>query len=164
LAGDTEAAEHELRWGCDVLDRMGEKAYLSTTAGMLASVLASRSRLDEAERFILLSAETGAPDDISTQIKWRIAKAEVLIRRDDATTADGYARQAVELADRSDALNFRGDARLVLAHVLSASGEVDEAIRVAGQALDLYRRKGNVVSAGRARELLRHLEEASDSR
>jgi len=162
LAGDPEAAERELRWGCDVLARMGEKAYLSTTAGMLASVLASQARLDEAERFIQLSAETGAPDDIRTQVEWRMAKAQVLVRRGDTIGADVLAKQAVEFADRSDELNLRGDARVVLARVLSAARRLDRAIRVADKAVELYESKGNIVSAARARDLIRHMEGASE--
>ena len=163
LAGDSEAAEHELRWGCDVLGRMGEKGYLSTTAGMLANVLASQARLDEAERFIQLSVESGAPEDIRTQVEWRVAKAEVLVRRGDAIRAADLAKQAVEFADRSDELNLRGDARMVLAHVLLAASRHDLANRVASEAVDLYERKGNIVSAERARNLLRHTEGASES-
>jgi ATP/maltotriose-dependent transcriptional regulator MalT len=163
LAGDLEAAERELRWGCDVLDRLGEKGYLSTTVGMLASVLASQNRLDEAERFIQLSAETGASDDIRTQVEWRMAKAEVLVRRGDTIRADDLATQGVEFADRSDELNLRGDARMVLARVLLAAGLPDWANRVASEAVELYERKGNIVSAERARNLLRHMEGGSES-
>jgi len=142
----------------------GEKGYLSTTVGMLASVLASQARLDEAERFIQLSAETGVSDDIRTQVEWRMAKAEVLIRRGDAIGADVLAKQAVEFADRSDELNLRGDARMALARVLSAAGRSDGAIRVAGKAVELYERKGNIVSAERARDVLRNIEGARASR
>jgi tetratricopeptide (TPR) repeat protein len=163
LAGDLEAAERELRWGCDVLDRLGEKGYLSTTVGMLARVLASQTRLDEAERFIQLSAETGASDDIRTQVEWRMAKAEVLVRRGDTIRADDLATQGVEFADRSDELNLRGDARMVLARVLLAAGLPDWANRVASEAVELYERKGNIVSAERARNLLRHMEGGSES-
>jgi ATP/maltotriose-dependent transcriptional regulator MalT len=163
LAGDLEAAERELRWGCDVLDRLGEKGYLSTTVGMLASVLASQNRLDEAERFIQLIAETGASDDIRTQVEWRMAKAEVLVRRGDTIRADDLATQGVEFADRSDELNLRGDARMVLARVLLAAGLPDWANRVASEAVELYERKGNIVSAERARNLLRHMEGGSES-
>ena len=163
LAGDSEAAERELRWGCDVLGRMGEKGYLSTTAGMLATVLASQVRLDEAERFIQLSVESAAPDDIRTQVEWRVAKAEVLVRRGDAIRAEDLATQGVEFADRSDELNLRGDARMVLARVLLAASRLEWASRVASEALELYERKGNIVSAERARDMLRSTEGASES-
>jgi ATP/maltotriose-dependent transcriptional regulator MalT len=130
---------------------------------MLASVLASQNRLDEAERFIQLSAETGASDDIRTQVEWRMAKAEVLVRRGDTIRADDLATQGVEFADRSDELNLRGDARMVLARVLLAAGLPDWANRVASEAVELYERKGNIVSAERARNLLRHMEGGSES-
>jgi class 3 adenylate cyclase/tetratricopeptide (TPR) repeat protein len=162
LAGDSEAAEHELRWGCEVLGRMGEKGYLSTTAGMLANVLAARARLDEAERFIQLSVESGAPDDIRTQVEWRVAKAEVLVKRGDVIRANDLAEQAVEFADRSDELNLRGDARMVLARVLMAASRLDGAHRMASEAVELYERKGNIVSAERARNVLGHIDGASE--
>jgi hypothetical protein len=130
---------------------------------MLASVLASQARLDEAERFIQLSAETGASDDIRTQVEWRMAKAEVLVRRGDTIRAADLATQGVEFADRSDELNLRGDARMLLARVLFAASRLDWANRVASEALGLYERKGNIVSAERARNLLRHMEGASES-
>jgi tetratricopeptide (TPR) repeat protein len=130
---------------------------------MLANVLASQARLDEAERFIQLSVESGAPDDIRTQVEWRVAKAEVLVRRGDAIRAADLAKQAVEFADRSDELNLRGDARMVLAHVLLAASRLDSANRVASEAVDLYERKGNIVSTERARNLLRRTEGASES-
>jgi ATP/maltotriose-dependent transcriptional regulator MalT len=136
---------------------------LSTTAGMLANVLVSQARLDEAERFIQLSVESGAPDDIRTQVGWRVAQAEVLVRRGDAIRANDLAMQAVEFADRSDELNLRGDARMVLARVLLAASRLDSANRVASEAVDLFERKGNIVSAERARNLLRRTEGATES-
>ena len=158
LGGDLKAAERELRRSYDALDELGEKGYLSTTAGMLANVLASQGRLDEAERYIGLSAETGAPDDVRTQVEWRTAKAEVLTGRGDLAGAARHATDALELVDRTDQLNLRGDARLQLARVLSEVGRIDEAIRVAREALALYQRKGNLVSAGQAKALLSQLQ------
>ncbi len=81
LAGELEAAERELRRGCEVLIRLGEQGYLSTSAGMLANVLASMDRLEEAEHFITLSAKTGSSDDGLTQVEMRTARAEVLLKR-----------------------------------------------------------------------------------
>jgi hypothetical protein len=128
---------------------------------MLANVLAARARLDEAERFIQLSVESGAPDDIRTQVEWRVAKAEVLVKRGDVIRANDLAEQAVEFADRSDELNLRGDARMVLARVLMAASRLDGAHRMASEAVELYERKGNIVSAERARNVLGHIDGAS---
>jgi hypothetical protein len=45
LAGDLAAAELELRRGVELLEGMGERAYLSTLGAMLADVLSRRHRL-----------------------------------------------------------------------------------------------------------------------
>jgi class 3 adenylate cyclase/tetratricopeptide (TPR) repeat protein len=148
LAGDMAAAERELRRGCEVLVHMGERGYLSTTAGILANVLASMDDLDEAERFIALSVDAGSPDDATTQVEWRMARAEVLLRRGDVVAAVRVASEAVEIADGTDSLNLRGNARRQLARAFQAAERTSEAIEQAGLALAEYERKGNVVSAG----------------
>jgi len=154
LAGDLGAAESELRRGCEILERMGEMGYLSTTAGTLARVLARQGRLVEADRYISTSIETGTPDDNQSQVEWRIARAEVLARRGDVAHAVEVATEAVEIANRADALNARGDARVALAGALREAGRISEAAENARLALAEFARKGNVVSAGRVRELI----------
>jgi hypothetical protein len=51
LAGDLSAAEQELRRGVELLEGMGERAYLSTLGAMLADVLELVDKDDEAVRF-----------------------------------------------------------------------------------------------------------------
>ena len=54
----------------------------------------------------------------------------------------------------TDHLNHQGDALLDLAEVLRSAGKSDEAAAVVTDAAGRYERKGNVVSAERARSLL----------
>ena len=54
-------------------------------------------------------------------------------------------------------LSWQGDARLALAEVLQLAGRQTEAMPALEHAIDLYIRKGNVVSAGKARSLLQEL-------
>jgi tetratricopeptide (TPR) repeat protein len=157
LAGELEAAERELRRGCDVLLRIGERGYLSTSAGMLANVLAWMDQLDEADRFITLSAETGSPDDGLTQVELRTARAEVLLRRGEVAAAMQPAREAVEIADGTDMLNSRGNARRELARVLREARRTPEAVEQARLAREEYERKGNVVSARGIQRFLHEL-------
>ena len=157
LAGDLEAAERELRQGCEVLDRMGEKGILSTTAGMLAGVLASQGQWEAADRHIAVSVESGATDDIRTQVEWRMAKAQVLLAHGNPVRAAYVAGEALELAERTDQPNLRGGARMHLARTLQAAGRIQEALPHAHVALAEYGRKGNVVQATRARELVAEL-------
>ena len=157
LAGDLRAAERELRRGYEVLERMGELGFLSTLAAMLAMVLARQGRLEEADRYISTSVEIGSSSDIWTQVQWRTARAEVLARRGDVTQAVQMATEAVEVASRTDALNERADAHVVLAGVLRQAGRLVEAVENAHLALAEFEQKGNVVSAGRVRKLLDEL-------
>ena len=160
LADELEAAERELRRGCEVLMRIGERGYLSTSAGMLANVLASMDRLEEAEHFITLSAETGSPDDSLTQVELRTARAEVLLRRGEVEAALQPAKEAVEIADGTDVLNSRGNARRELARVFRGAGQTPEAVEHALIARAEYERKGNVVSAQGIQRVLDELAES----
>ena len=157
LAGELRAAERELRGSCETLMRIGEQGYLSTSAAMHAHVLARLDELDEAERFVELSIETGSPDDGQTQVEWRVARAEVLLRRGETTAAIMLASEAVEASDGMDMLNVRGSAYGELARALRAAARTTEAVEQAGLALAEYERKGNVVSARAIRGFLNDL-------
>jgi tetratricopeptide (TPR) repeat protein len=152
-AGDLVAAERLFRSALDTLQPLGEQPNVRNTAARLAQVLAQLDRPDEAERFVQLSRETAPPDDVLTQVRWRIAQANVLSRRDEYHGAEELAREAVALADETDWLNMRGDARISLAATLAAAGKSDESRLVRAAAAGLYEAKGNLVSARRAQAL-----------
>jgi class 3 adenylate cyclase/tetratricopeptide (TPR) repeat protein len=154
LAGDWAEGERGLRQGFEVLDRMLERSHLSTVASNLAEALYRQGRLDEAERYTAIGEETGASDDFITQVAWRRTRAGILAVRGEAAEAERLALEAVEVAARTDFLDMHGDALLTLADVLQGSGRRDEAVAAARDALALYERRGNVVSAARARAML----------
>ncbi|MDQ2980866.1 MAG: AAA family ATPase [Actinomycetota bacterium] len=157
LAGDPEAAEVELRRACEVLEQLGEKGFLSTRAALLAHALCAQGRYEEAGPFIEVAAETGSEDDQTTQALWRSARAKVLARQGDVDEGLRLAREAVAIVAQTDWLNLRGDALLDLAEVLDLAERLDEAAPVIAEALRLYEQKGNIVSAGKAHELLAEL-------
>ncbi|HKX25426.1 MAG TPA: adenylate/guanylate cyclase domain-containing protein, partial [Actinomycetota bacterium] len=105
-AGDLEAAEAELRAGYEALDRIGEKAYLSTVAADLAEVMYRQGRLDEAERYTALSEEASDPNDLAAQIGWRAVRGKIEARRGDLKKGERLARDAVSLAEDTDLLDF----------------------------------------------------------
>ena len=154
LAGDADASERELRVGYGILEQMGEKGYLSTIAAELAQALCELGRYDESERFTHVSEELGPLDDLATQVEWRGTRAKVLARRGDHERAVALADEAVALASETDYLNLQGDILMDLAEVLSLGGRLDEAASHSREALEIYERKGNVVSAGRVRAML----------
>jgi predicted ATPase len=154
LAGDPAGAESSLRRGYAALEGMGDRALLSTTAAYLGQALLAQGRDEEADGFAETSAELTADDDTITQAMWRGVRATALARRGGLTEAERLARQAVALAERTDFLNHRAEAQLVLAEVLARSGRPEQATEAREAALDLYELKGNVVAAGHLRAAL----------
>jgi tetratricopeptide (TPR) repeat protein len=163
LAGDPDVAEVELRRACEILEQLGEKGFLSTRAALLAHALCAQGRYDEAGAFIEVAAETGSEDDQSTQALWRSARAKVLARQGDVDEGLRLVREAVAIVAPTDWLNLRGDALLDLAEALDLAERPDEAAPVIAEALRLYEQKGNIVSAGKAHDLLAELREKTPS-
>jgi predicted ATPase len=151
LAGDAEAAERSLRTGIEVLEEMGDRALVSTTAAFLGQALLAQARAGEAERFASLSEELAAADDLITQVLWRAVKARILAAGARREEAERLAREAVALAERSDFINHRADALMDLGIVLRQVGRAEEAGAPLAEALRLFALKGNVVAAERAR-------------
>ena len=151
LAGDPVAAERLLRPALDALEQLGERPNRRHVAARLAEVHAQLGHLDDAEQLAQLSRHSAPPDDIVTQVRWRIALASTLARRSDHSGAEQLAREAVSLARATDWLNMCGDAELCLAEVLAAAGNDPDSRVAADVAARLYETKGNLVLARRAR-------------
>jgi class 3 adenylate cyclase/tetratricopeptide (TPR) repeat protein len=154
LAGDAVAAEGELAAGYEALREMGELGRLSTEAAFLAEAVFAQGRYDEAEQLTAISADAATTDDAFSQIAWRGTRSKTLARKGELAEAERLAREAVALAEKTDGLNLLGDAFLDLADVLRAAASRTEAVAAAEQALSRYERKGNLVSAARARSAL----------
>ena len=161
LAGNLEAAEREIRHGCELWEAAGERGYLSTFAGGLANTLAALGRLDEAEEWAGRSAELGASDDVATQMLWRQAQARVHALRGEPAEAERLAREAISLMEGTDDAIFQPDALLTLGGVLALGGKTDEAEEALEEALGRYERKGNLVMAERVRTWLAELPDAA---
>jgi tetratricopeptide (TPR) repeat protein len=162
LARDAEAAERDLRVGYEALERMGERGLLSAVAAQLGRALCAQERYNEAERFAQVSQELARSDDVAAQMLWRTTRAKVLARRQLLEEAESLARQAREITEKTDALNSRGLSLTTLAEVLLLAGREEEAAPLLGQALKLFERKGNVVAATSAREMLANLSKRND--
>jgi class 3 adenylate cyclase/predicted ATPase len=154
LAGDPKAAEREIRVAYEALEQMGEKGLLSTQAARLGQSLYAQQRYVEAENYAKISEQAGASDDIVTQMLWRQVRAKTLARRGHVEDAEDLARDAVALAEPTDALDMRADGLVDLAEVLRLIGRTDETTGVLEGAVRLYEQKGDVVSAARARSVL----------
>jgi class 3 adenylate cyclase/tetratricopeptide (TPR) repeat protein len=154
LAADYRAAGIELRAGLDALEVMGERGYLSSVAAFLAQALYGEGRLDEADDMARLAQASASPDDLFSQVVARGTRAKVCANHGAHEEAERYAREAVELAAATDALDLHGNALVDLADTLSLAGRNQEAATCVAEALRLYELKGNDVSAERARARL----------
>jgi ATP/maltotriose-dependent transcriptional regulator MalT len=154
LAGDPAAAEEAFRESYDALEEAGDRAYLATRAVQLAEAVHLLGRGEDAMRLSGI-AEDGAPaDDVPTQFLWRAIQARVLAGSGDAVRAEVLAREAVRLAETTDALSQRAKVVLDLAEVLCALGLPMDAAEAGSAALALFEEKGNTVGADRAQALL----------
>jgi class 3 adenylate cyclase/tetratricopeptide (TPR) repeat protein len=147
LAGDYDAAERELRWGYETLERMGEKSLRATIAAFLAEVVYEQGRDEEAEQLTEISEQLAAADDLVPQVLWRSVRAKILARRGDLEPAERLGREAVSRVAGTDFPDLKASTSLDLAEVLAAAGKTGEAEQLISRAKELYHRKGNVVAA-----------------
>jgi class 3 adenylate cyclase/tetratricopeptide (TPR) repeat protein len=152
LDGNPEAAERLLREAHEILEAAGERGYLSSVSGLLALALAKQGRYAEAESFADKSRRLGAADDLTTQIYWRVAKAQAVAGKGNLAEATRIATEAAELV--GDYSSFDGPmATVEIAPILAPRVAKDALHRAHAGATA----KGNLVTAEQARKLLEAL-------
>lgn len=153
LGGEFESAARLYRKGCTELDDLGFHSHLSTEASMLADALCSLGADEEAEEWAERARSHAGDGDVSAGFSWRSALARIRARQGLFEEAESLAREARRLVETTDALNQQGKVLLALGEVLQQAGRTEEAAAAVDAALDAFERKGNVVSAARAREI-----------
>jgi tetratricopeptide (TPR) repeat protein len=159
-AGEWGTGERALLDGYRLLEEMGEKSFRSTVAAYLGEAVCRQGRFDEAERWSILSEELGSRDDRVNEASWRILRAKVRAARGDRSGGEELVREALEIAEKTDYVELAAAAWLDLAGILAAD-RTGEARSAAARAQALYERKGNIVGARRAAELVERLEGSS---
>ena len=137
LAGDAAAAERELRRGLEILQPRDSDGV---QRALLAEALFRQSRYDEAAECVRVAAEKDAEGIVLNQVTWRSVRAKL-------EGSEELAREAVALAELTDATNLIADALVDLAIV---TGDPDDAVG----ALELYERKGNLAARSLVSDLL----------
>jgi class 3 adenylate cyclase/predicted ATPase len=154
FAGNLERAEAELRLAYEILERLGEKGTRSMFAAHLADVLVDQGRLEEAEDFLRISDGMAARDNLHSRVPLRLVRARIKGQRGNADDAERLVHEALSLLEGTDDLNARGDVLLNLGSVLSMAGKTAEGMSAVEESLRLFDKKGNVVTAQRARARL----------
>jgi class 3 adenylate cyclase/predicted ATPase len=160
IAGDHEEAAAQMGLFCDMLERLGRNAELSTFAPWRARYLCALGRYEEAESLARKGQELGDPDDNATQVVWRQAQALVHAHHGRHAESERIAREAVAIDGAGDSLWQAGNSHCVLAEVLEAAGRREEAIAAWNDALERYDRKQVLPVARRVRERLAELQQA----
>lgn len=159
LAGDPERAYEVAVRSYDTMAATGDTGFSSTAAGYVAVALVELGRWDEAERYARITTDTAAASDQESQALGRQVMGLVLAHRGEPEAAERVAREAVAMRESGEFVNAQGDALAVLGEVLRLADRRDEAREALTAALDRYRRKGNVVSAKRAEQLILELQD-----
>ena len=157
LAGGPARAEQAARAGLEAFEAMRNRSQGSTAAALLGLTLVEQGRDDEALEYADLAAPWAAPDDTASQVSQLAVRARVLAGRGEQEAAQAAATDAVALSKACDDLSLRGDALVDLAHVLVRAGRTEDAADALREAVVLYERKGNAISATRARATIERL-------
>jgi DNA-binding SARP family transcriptional activator len=157
LAGEARAADAASRRCCETFERIRDEAGLSTQAAELADALFAQARYEDAEGWVRLAQEHSVADDKSAQFGWRRVRAKLLAREGLLEEAQTSAQEALDIVLETDDLTGAGMVLLDLAQVLVLSERPSDAASHVERALVLFDRKGNLLSAARARLLLREL-------
>lgn len=154
LAGDSQAAEGVFRECCERFVRVHDEAAMSSVASELGQALYAQGRHEDAAEWCRIAEEHAPEGDVIAQFSWRGLRGKLLAHEGLNARADMVASEAVRIAERTDALNHRGEVLLDHARVLWLGARHGEASERIERALELFERKQNDVSARVARSLL----------
>lgn len=125
--GDLAAAERYLREGYQAFQVMGERGYAGNLAAMLADVLYTQDRLNEAQQMTEQAQAFAIADETGPRANWRSTRAKLLARR-------GQAHAAHQLMAEVEAFLGPTATALDRATTLVAKAEVNRLTGAPGQA------------------------------
>ncbi len=149
LDGNDAIAATHFRGAYTGFSSLGHAGDAAQAGAFLARALLAQGSSDEIDTLTRESENHGG-DDLKTSIAWRSVRAEALARSGSLDEALRLARDAVTIAQSTDALLDHGDARTSLASVLRAGGNHAEADEEDAKARELFVRKGAVIKLGRS--------------
>ena len=157
LAGSQAAAEEEARASYEILERMGNVGNLASTAPHLGDIVYAQGQYDEARQLSEFTEGITIEGDVDAEVRWRWLRAKTLAQRGRFDEAEAFATEAVRIVAPTDYLDLHADALDALAEVLQLAGRRTEAAAALREAIELRRRKGNLVGASRAEAALAEL-------
>jgi class 3 adenylate cyclase/tetratricopeptide (TPR) repeat protein len=157
LDGDNAIAELEMRAAYEIAERMSDVGRLASFAPELGETIYAQGRYEEAQELSEFAERITIVGDVDANVRWRQLRAKTLARSGSFDAAERSARDALRIAADTDYLDLHSEAALSLAEVLRLAGRNADAAQVIGEALELCRRKGNLVRAAEAESSLAEL-------
>jgi tetratricopeptide (TPR) repeat protein len=157
-ASDPAAAERELRAAYEILDSLQDIGHLSSAAPDLGEALVELGRADEALRISEYTETISIEGDVDANVRWRQLRARALARLGRHDEAEAFALEAVRLIAATDYLDLHANALMALAEVMRLAGRTSEAAEAVREAIELYRRKENVIGERRAQAVVIELD------
>ena len=155
-AGDHAAAARAGIAGCEALQAIGERGWLSTLAGQTAHALLEIGHDEEADHWLAVAADAGGAGDVATHALIKEVEARLLSRQGLHDAAKNAAHDALALIEQTDQLEAIADSKLYFAEILHAAGTDEDAERLQAieEAAALYEQKRHLVGMARAAALL----------
>ncbi|HZJ51207.1 MAG TPA: AAA family ATPase [Actinomycetota bacterium] len=145
--GMSELAETELATCDRLFVESGEASIAVSVKARWAELLVSQGRYEEAESLMETAESATSSDDHDVHIRCRINRARIETHQSHHRRAGELAGEACTVADMTDWLNLRGQARLCLGEVHAAQGRKEDAGREFQRAKTLFEQKENVMLA-----------------
>ena len=151
-AGDLDAAEHHLRSGVELLERIGDTRYHGTVALNLADLCYMRTRFDEARDLCATARKTTEADDLVNFVMFDAIEGALAAQEGRFEEGVEQGRHAVELTTGTDGLEGLAVPRRYLAETLFLAGMEKEASAMATETLAIRDAKGDATGAARTRQ------------
>jgi DNA-binding SARP family transcriptional activator len=151
LAGDSGHATAIAQPGLDAATARDDRLWQNEFLGVLADAGVLERDFEQALAATEEARRMAIGVDLHQALAWRRPRARSLAGLGRLDEAESLARESLSIVDATDYLLGRGEARVVLAEVLLAGGNVEAAVRVADEGAGLLEAKGATVLAERAR-------------
>ena len=150
LEGRYDDARRELEQSYLYYREQQDAANAPMIACDLGKVLCDVGQYDEALALSEYAEIQAVSHDLEPQVGWRCVRARALAAQGSPDGSERLAREALDLVRSTDFVNLHADVLVDLAEVLIAVDRKPEAAEPLAEAIELYRRKGNLVGARRA--------------
>ena len=157
LADSPPAAEQVMRTSYAILDRMGNTGNLASAAPYLGDIVYAQGGYDEAYQLSEFTEQITVQGDVDAEVRWRQLRAKTLARWGRHDEAEALATEAVRIVAATDYLDLHADALFGMAEVLRLAERSSDAASALREALELCKRKGNLVRATQAESWLAEL-------